>query len=304
VIVLLLVTQNESDLLRWNMQHHLASGVDHVAVADNASTDGTRDVVSEFGDAASYQTFPSFHDRQTVRTAMLDALRAEHPVTWAGVADTDEFFWSPEGDMGSVLAEAPTDAVAVNFDMKLYLPTALDRPDEPVFTGREHRSASSDSPLHSSYSVGKTFYRSSWLEVVTDEHWMPEVPHDVVRADTLGGRTEPGTAVHHYMVQDEDQFVQKVTRLISWAQEPSGVLARRRWRATPPRQRDLPRWTAPFKKEWWSVYQQGDEAAVRDYYRNVYTLSAPRVAETIEQGQLAHDPAFARWARARYGTTP
>jgi glycosyl transferase family 2 len=304
VIVLLLVTQNESALLRWNLQHHLAWGVDHVAVADNASTDDTADVVREFGDAASYERFPDFHDRQTVRTAMLDAIRSRRPVDWAGVADTDEFFWSPEGDLASLLADAPAETVAVNFDMKLFLPTALDRTGVPVFMGREHRSASADSPLHTSYSVGKTFYRSSWLTTVTDEHWAPEVPHPVVRADTLAGRTEPGTAVHHYMVQDEEQFVQKVTRLIAWAQPPSGLLARRRWRALPPRERDLPRWTAPFKKEWWSVYQQGGEAAVRDYYRNVYTLSAARVAETIEQGQLVDDPAFATWARARYGVTP
>jgi hypothetical protein len=117
-----------------------------------------------------------------------------------------------------------------------------------------------------------------------------------VRIDTVDG-VSPDTAVHHYMVQDEEQFVQKVTRLISWAQEPDGFLAKRRWRATPPRERDLPRWTAPFKKQWWSVYQQGGEEAVRTYYRNVYTLSEDRVRETIADGTLAADPAFATWAR-------
>jgi hypothetical protein len=299
VIVLLLVTQNEAELLRWNLEHHLAWGIDHVAVGDNNSTDGTADVVRGFGERASYQRFDSFHDRQIVRTALLDALRAEHPVEWAGVADTDEFFWTPGGDMGSLLAAAPAETVAVNFEMKLFLPTALDLPGLPVFMSREHRSASSDSPLHSSYSVGKTFYRSSWLTQVTDEHWAPEVPHPVTRVDTLPG-VSPEAGVHHYMVQDEDQFVQKVTRLISWAQEPSGFLARRRWRALPPRERDLPRWTAPFKKEWWSVYQEGGEAAVREYYRSVYTLDAARVREAIADGTLVHDPAFATWARSRY----
>jgi hypothetical protein len=136
---------------------------------------------------------------------------------------------------------------------------------------------------------------------VTDEHWAPEVPHPVIRVDTLPG-VSPDAGVHHYMVQDEEQFVQKVTRLISWAQEPSGFIARRRWRATPPRERDLPRWTAPFKKAWWSVYQEGGEEAVRDYYRTVYTLSADRVREAIADGTLVEDGAFARWARARYAS--
>src|SRR4051812_13454597 len=106
MIVLLLVTQNEAELLRWNLHHHLAWGVDHVAVADNNSTDDTPDIVRELGDAASYQRFDDFHDRQLVRTAMLDAIRERHPVEWAGVADTDEFFWGPGPGMAGVLAAA------------------------------------------------------------------------------------------------------------------------------------------------------------------------------------------------------
>jgi hypothetical protein len=298
MIVLLLVTQNESDLLRWNIRHHLAWGIDHVAVGDNNSTDATPDVVREFGDAVSYQRFDSFHDRQLVRTAMLDALRSRGPVEWAGVADTDEFFWAPDTDMKGLLAGAPDDIVAVNFDMKLYLPTGLDHPDLPAFMSREHRSAASDSPLHTSYSVGKTFYRSSWLVNVTDEHSAPDIPHAVFNLPYAGN------AVHHYMVQDEDQFVQKVTRLIEWAQPPSGQLARRRWRAQPPRERDLPTWTARFKKDWWAVYQEGGEDAVRDYYRNVYTLSAARVQQEQAAGALVTDPAFASWSRTQYPVRP
>ena len=42
---------------------------------------------------------------------------------------------------GSLLADVPDDIVGVNFDMKLFLPTDVDRPDEPVFMSRSHRSA-------------------------------------------------------------------------------------------------------------------------------------------------------------------
>ena len=85
VIVLLLVTQNEADLLRWNIRHHLDWGIDHVAVADNNSTDGDRrrrTRVRRRGEP--HARFPDFHDRQNVRAAMLDAVRAGHHVDWAG----------------------------------------------------------------------------------------------------------------------------------------------------------------------------------------------------------------------------
>jgi hypothetical protein len=297
MIVLLLVTQNEADLLRWNIRHHLDWGVDHVAVADNASTDATADVSHEFGDAVSYRSFPEFLERQSVRTAMLDDLRARHTVRWAGVADTDEFYWAERVDgIGGLLDDVPADIVGVNFDMKLYLPTDVDDPGLPVFMSRTHRSGSSDGRLHTSYRAGKSFYRADWLTTVTDEHWCKEVPHPQHR------HAEP--AVHHYMVRDEDQFVQKVTRLISWAHPPDGFIARARWRRTPEIERTLPGWSAPFKKEWWGVYQQGGEPAVREYYRNVYTLVGDRRRDALADGSLVEDAGFATWSRQRYGATP
>jgi hypothetical protein len=296
VIVLLLVTQNEADLLRWNVRHHLEWGVDHVGIADNDSTDATAEVASEFGDAVSYQRFPDFHRRQHVRTALLDELRARHPVQWFGVADTDEFYWAPGvAGIGELLADTPVDVVGVNFDMKLFVPTDLDPPDLPVFMSRTHRTSSAESPLHTSYRAGKSFYRSDALPVITHEHWCEEVPHPPFRHD------EP--AVHHYMVRDEDQFVQKVTRLISWAPPPDGRIARARWNRTPEIERPLPGWSAPFKKEWWGVYQAGGEAAVREYYRNVYTLVGDRRRAALADGSLVEDTGFARWARERYGAS-
>jgi hypothetical protein len=293
VNVLLLVTQNEADLLQWNIRHHLDWGFDHVAVADNDSTDGTADVVREFGDAASHRTFDDFWDRQQVRLEMLDAVRAEHPVQWAAVADTDEFFWAEGASgIGDLLAGTPADIVAVNFDMKLFLPTDLDAPDEPVFTSRVHRTGSSESPLHTSYRAGKTIYRSDWLTLITNEHWNPEVPHEQFR------HVEP--AVHHYMIQSEDQFVQKVTRLPSWLHRPKGFFARRKWDRTPDIERELPKRMGPSKREWWGVYQRGGEEGVREYYRTVYTLVGERREAAIADGSLVADPGFADYARARY----
>ena len=292
MIVLALVTQNEADLLRWNIQHHLHWGFDHVAVADNFSTDDTADVVREFGTAASYQRFPDFHDRQLVRMAMINDVREQAHVDWAAVADTDEMFWAPGAGPRDLLASAPPDIVAVNFDMKLFVPTALDPPDVPVFVSRIYRSSSSASPLHTSYRAGKSFYRGDWLTEITDEHWCTEVPHPVFR------HVEP--AVHHYMIQDEDQFVQKVKRLMSWAR-PQKRSARLRWYAHHLRHRDdLPKWIGASKREWWRVYAHDGEEGLRAYYRDVYTLSEGRVRDALDDGTLAEDPAFARWASESY----
>ncbi len=287
--MLLLTSQNEAEMLAWNLAHHLEYGIDHVAVADNRSTDDTQAVIARFGDAASTTVFDDFHTRQAVRMQLLDRVRGQHAVDWVGVSDTDEFWFAPGMQMDDVLADVPADVVAVNFDAKLFLPTALDAPDGPVIVRRHYRTSSNDSPLHTSYRAGKTFYRDSWLREITDEHLAPEVPHPRYR--------HPVAAVHHYMVRDEEQFLQKVTRLISWAPEARRGLLRRR--APDPRTRELPGWSAPFKKEWWAVYRDGGEAAVRAYYRDRYTIGAEALAEHLARGEMVCDDAFATFVADR-----
>ena len=290
MLVLLLTSQNEGELLAANIAHHLEYGIDHVGVADNMSTDATQAVVASFGSAASSIVFDDFHQRQSIRMQLFNAVNARHSVDWVGVSDTDEFWYAEGATMRSLLADTPNDVVAVNFDAKLFLPTALDHERGGAFAQREHRTASNDSPLHTSYSEGKTWYRAAWLKEISHEHHGRDVPHERYRHDVA--------AVLHYMVGDEDQFVQKVTRLIAWAPEPErkGLFKKR---APDPRTLELPKWSAWFKKEWWAVYCNGGEAAVRDYYRNHYTLSLTAVAKHLANGELAVDDAFAKYSAAR-----
>jgi len=247
MLAMLIVTKNEAELLRWNLLHHLESGIDLIGVADNKSTDATRDVVAEFGPAVRYVSFPEFAQRQAVRHTMVRSMLDETDgrLEWAAICDTDEFFWSPNAAMRELLAPTPDDVVAVNFDAKLFLPTELDPPAGPVFVRRTYRTGR-DTPLHTSYREGKTFYRASWLAALpiehncsTHEHLCAAAPHPQFRHDEA--------VVHHYMIQDEDQFVDKVVRLIEWARPPESPVAALRWRATPRRKRALPSWTSRFK---------------------------------------------------------
>jgi hypothetical protein len=298
MIALLLVTKNEGPLLRLHLEHHLEAGVDVVAVADNMSSDDTPDIVREFGDAVVTTRFERFHERQAVRLAMLADLARARPVDWAIIADTDEFFWAPE-PLPERLARAGDDAVAVNFDAKLYLPTALDPPDGTIIDQRIYRTSGPASPLHSSYKLGKTAYRAEWLLGLEPDHncWGHE--HLCERAPKAA--VEPGEArAHHYMIQDEDQFVEKVVRLIEWVPPPSGLIARWRWQRTPKQQRQLQPRASAWKKEWWGVYQQGGRDAVREYYRTTYRLSEQAVAEHLAAGNLVLDDGLAQWRRARH----
>ncbi len=294
MIVLLLTTQNEADVLRLNLAHHLAWGVDHVAVCDNESTDATQAVVREFGDAVTSTVFPDFAERQRVRMALLGRVkeRLSGRVAWVGVADTDEFFWSPTGTMADLLADVPPDVVAVTFHQKLFLPTEDDAEDGPVYARQLHHTGHYETPLHRSYREGKTFYRAAWLQRITSEHRCHEVPHPEWGPD--------GPIVHHYMIRDEDQFLMKVKRLTSW--RPRKGVKSKLWyhkaRAAVGMPPETP-FVAGFKEEWWNVLQEGGEDGLRAYFRTRYRIQSADLPAYLESGELVRDDAFADWKAAQ-----
>ena len=297
MIVDLLVTKNEADLLALNLEHHLEWGIDRIAVADNESTDGTRSVANAFGDAVRYRSFPDFHTRQTQRHAMLHELIDETggAVEWAAISDTDEFFWSPT-PLRELLAGVPDDIVAVNFDAKLFLPTGLDATSGSVVERRTYRTSGGESRLHTSYTAGKTFYRAAWLASLPVDHWCKN--HEHLCVDVPHPRFRPDDAlVHHYMIQDEEQFVEKVVRLIEWAKTPAGFRKALRWRLTPKNKRELPPWSEPWKKVWWDVYRRDGVDGVRAYYRDVYVVPAEQVPSDVATGDLVLDDGLANYRR-------
>jgi hypothetical protein len=301
MIIALIVTKNEADLLRLNLQHHLEWGIDAIAVADNKSTDATPDVVREFGDAVRTRVFPDFHTRQTERHKMLhELIDGGAAVDWAAISDTDEFFWSPV-PLRELLDAVPSEVVAVNFDAKLFLPTGLDAHADNVVASRTFRTSGGESPLHTSYTAGKTFYRASWLSSIPVDHWCKNHEHLCVDVPHARYRAE-SPLVHHYMIQDEDQFVEKVVRLIEWAKTPAGFRKALRWNMTPKRQRPLPPWSEPWKKVWWDVYRSAGVDGVRAYYRDVYVVPATDVPRHVESGDLVVDEGLANYARRHAGS--
>lgn len=48
LLVMTLLVRNEQDIVRYNIDFHLSKGVDFIIATDNASDDGTRDILKEF----------------------------------------------------------------------------------------------------------------------------------------------------------------------------------------------------------------------------------------------------------------
>jgi hypothetical protein len=292
VNLLFVVTRNEAAMLRLNLAHHLAWGFDRVLVADNESTDATADVLRAFGDAVATTTVADPNRRHVAMRELLAQHEARHgPAAWVAVSDTDELWWGAGVDLRAHLARVPPSIAALNLEQKLFLPTALDAPDGPLPARRTWRTARHDTPLHTSYVRGKSFYRADWLRgrTLDDNHRTSAIAPE--RWGTFGD-----LFVHHYMIEDEDAFVAKVRSRLRWNPSLRPSLDEKR----PLRDDEAARYRfRGFKRAWWDLYATRGEAGLRDYYRTQYVVSRDALARHLAAGEIVEDRAFADYARAR-----
>lgn len=286
MIVLFVVTRNEAALLRLNLRHHLGWSFDHVAIADNESSDATQDVLRDFGDVVTSTRIGNPYERYAALSRLFTTIEERHgAVDWVAVSDTDEFWWTSEGRLADLLRRVPADLVAVNSDQKLFLPTQSDSMNGPIYCRRTFRTSGANSPLHTSYALGKTLYRAAWLRSheVLSAHWSRDLPHALWRYER--------PLVHHYMIGNEDDFVKKVKGFERWAahdlRDPTADTALY-----------LARTRRGFKAAWWRLYEQSGEAGLRDYYRREYVISASDLPIYLQRGVIVEDAEFANFKRS------
>jgi hypothetical protein len=109
-VVMVMVTRNEAELLQSNLIYHLASGVDQMLVADNGSSDETREILGTF--ARDGSVVASCIEDDTFRqgewtTRLAQLAKTVHSADWVLHGDTDEFWWTDNGDIRSVLRGVP-----------------------------------------------------------------------------------------------------------------------------------------------------------------------------------------------------
>ncbi len=115
MIFAVMMVRNERDILPVNLRYHLQSGIDHILVADNGSTDGTAAVLEEFAATSRVHVFARpgpFHQADTTTELAREAfLRGAR---WVLPIDADEFWHVPNGHLHDILEDfAETGALEV-----------------------------------------------------------------------------------------------------------------------------------------------------------------------------------------------
>ena len=132
-VTAIMMVKNEADIIAATLTHTL-SQVDHVIIADNGSTDGTRDIIASFDVELIDDPDPAY--RQSQKMTRLAAYAARSGASWVVPVDADELWSTPETTIKELLPLVPADRAIVQAQLFDYVATALDDPNEPDPTKR------------------------------------------------------------------------------------------------------------------------------------------------------------------------
>lgn len=124
-IVMTLLVRDNADIVAANLDFHLAMGVDHVVVTDNASADETREIVRDYvgrGVATLIEEPADDYDQSAWVTRMARLAAQELAADWVINSDVDEFWWPLEGDLKSVFSRVPAHYGRVSAQRSNFLP--------------------------------------------------------------------------------------------------------------------------------------------------------------------------------------
>jgi hypothetical protein len=131
-LVMTLLARDEADIVDANIAFHLSAGVDFVIATDNASEDGTTEILERYERAGCLHLIRESADemRQSEWVTRMARLAAtDFGADWVVNADADEFWWPQGGSLKEVLAAVPERFGIVRGCWRHFLP----RPDHDSF---------------------------------------------------------------------------------------------------------------------------------------------------------------------------
>lgn len=217
----ILRVKDEADILEYTLDHLAAEGVDGVWIIDNASTDGTREIIERFHDKhmaagdprlwgppiVAWGTDEEVGYYQSAKMTGLAKMAACHPIpiqssasTWIVPVDADELWTVAAVPLAEYLRSLPSGVDVVQGALYNHFPTSEDDPYErnPFLRIKFHDKAIAPLP--------KVAMR--WRDDMTIEqgnHSVSAPAHLTVQTPRVDG-----IIIHHFPWRSPEQFERKI----------------------------------------------------------------------------------------------
>jgi hypothetical protein len=197
-IAMLMVVRDEIDIIEQNIDFHRRMGIEHFAVTDNGSVDGTRDVLADLkrrlGDAIVVidDAEPGHHQSARVER-MIQMAKEKFRPRWIIASDADEFWYPASGRYDSEMDGRKN-------ILNCYWHNFLPRPDAPW---QQFTDVGEMPGYHGGMSKALCLARGL-VGMYSGNHESRSIPHIAVRSDNI--------RVYHYPVRSYEQFERKVVQ--------------------------------------------------------------------------------------------
>ena len=165
------IVRNAADIIAIQLLHHFSTVFDVMYIVDHSSTDGTDAVI-----ARAARRFPirwmryAGHFVQGEITTELAHLAHKDGADWIVPVDSDEFWWTPGGDLRSLLTA--TDAAAIECDVVNFVQRRDVTENHPQgLLTMTRRPAKTVGSLLDAHELGRT-RRAGFVEVPFPTKWI------------------------------------------------------------------------------------------------------------------------------------
>ena len=203
-LVMTLLVRDEQDILRANLEFHLAHGVDEIILMDNRSSDATAEIAREYERAGYlHYTFQPQDDYAQGRwvTQMARRAHVELHADWVINGDADEFWWPHAGSIKDVLGAVEADATAVSVERTNFVARAGN--GEPFWRRMNVRRAASVNSL-GQILPPKVAHRASPDVVIAQGNHSASLGSRAVRC------VPAPITILHFPVRSRAQFLNKI----------------------------------------------------------------------------------------------
>jgi Glycosyl transferase family 2 len=258
-LVMTLLVRDEQDIVRENLDFHLAQGVDLVIVTDNGSEDATAEILREYESRGVVRLlFETSDDYAQGRwVTRMARLAAEEGADWVINNDADEFWWPRGGSLRSIFDQLDDEVGLVVARRQNFVPRPEDgRPFWERMTLRERESLN---PLGKPLPPKLAHRADPEIEVAQGNH--------KVEGARLGERLDDGSIeILHFPMRTYGQFENKIVK---------GGRAYGR-------NRELPQRTG---RTWRRLYEAWEEGGLREHY-NANVVAEGARADLVEDTRL------------------
>lgn len=268
------MVKDEADVIAGTVLH-MADEVDHLIVADNGSTDGTREILAELEDRLPLTVLddpePAYY--QSRKMSALAEAAYDQGAEWVVPFDADEL-WFGHADRISVVLKDLDTTSAVTAELFNHFPSAVDPAEADPFASIVWRQPK-PAPLAKVAFRCRTSVKLGYRPIVEQgNHGVHYLKPD--GSDKWWPATVPMLEVRHFPYRSAEQFVRK-------ARNGAAAYAKT----------DLPANVGAHWRQYGTLLERFGEDALHDVWRTHFWFLAPADAG------LVPDPApYRRWQSA------